>query len=97
MLVWLLGSARVEPGGGGVEAAHGEALEGLLERLVDSPVRGLVYEAGGSVPAALRDRGAGVARAAESRWQLPVAICEVAPDDPAGQVAALEAEVLGLL
>ena len=45
VVLWLLGSAgatREE-----VEAIHGSALERLLERLVDTPVRGFVYEGAG--------------------------------------------------
>ena len=51
VVVWALGSAR--PGGPGgeedVRLIHGERLERLLERLVDTPVRGFVYEGAGSV------------------------------------------------
>ena len=45
VVVWLLGSARGEPEL--IAAIHGPRLERLLEKLVDSPVRGFVYEAAG--------------------------------------------------
>ena len=43
VLVWLLGSVGGEP----AEALHGPRLESMLETLVDTPVRGLVYEGPG--------------------------------------------------
>ena len=43
VLVWLLGSVRGEA----AETLHGPRLESLLETLVDTPVRGLVYEGPG--------------------------------------------------
>src|SRR4029450_656626 len=47
-VVWLVGSA---PGDSEkVSTIHGPRLERLLEKLVDSPVRGFAYEAAGSVP-----------------------------------------------
>jgi uncharacterized protein YbjT (DUF2867 family) len=48
VVAWLLGSA-VGPAEQ-LEAIHGSRLERILERLVDTPVRGFVYEAAGSVP-----------------------------------------------
>src|SRR3954468_17152426 len=48
-LVWLMGSA----GGDDVEPLHRTRLETVLERLVDTPVRGVVYEAAGTLPAKL--------------------------------------------
>ena len=52
---WLLGSAEAGPEA--LAAIHGERLERLLEKLVDTPVRGFVYEAAGSVDPSLRERG----------------------------------------
>src|SRR3954469_9057899 len=51
VLIWLLGSAT-----GGLEAVaavNGTRLERLLEKLIDPPVRGVLYEAAG-----LADAGA---------------------------------------
>ncbi len=45
VLCWLLGSASGEPDE--VAALHGPRLERLLEEIVDTPVRGIAYEAGG--------------------------------------------------
>jgi nucleoside-diphosphate-sugar epimerase len=71
-VVWLLGSAGGEPAE--VAAIHGERLERVLERLVETPVRRFVYEASGSVdPDALR-RGEEAVRAAGASWRIPFEI-----------------------
>lgn len=70
VLAWLLGSARGPASE--VAALHTDRLESLLAKLVDTPVRGIVYEAAGSAPErALADGRALVAAAAE-RWRIPV-------------------------
>jgi uncharacterized protein YbjT (DUF2867 family) len=73
VLVLLLGSAS-----GSEEelaAIHGPRLERLMEHLVETPVRGVVYE-GTKV-------GSEVVRAAERTWRIPVEILAVG-DDLAG-------------
>jgi uncharacterized protein YbjT (DUF2867 family) len=83
---WLLGSAT----GSNVADLHGARLETLLERLVDTPVRGFVYEAAGSLePRALR-HGADAVRYAAATWRIPVEIVE---QDPANHEAWLTAMV----
>jgi uncharacterized protein YbjT (DUF2867 family) len=77
---WLLGSAEGEPET--VAAIHGSRLERILERLVDTPVRGFVYEAAGSVEGSCLQGGAAAVRAAGERWRIPVAIVETRPDPP---------------
>ena len=74
VVFWLLGSARGEAELLG--AIHGSRLERLLERLVDTPVRGFVYEAAGSLDPALLERGAAAVRAAGERWRIPIAVVE---------------------
>ena len=54
VVVWLLGSAAGEPAT--VSAIHGPRLQSLLEKLVDTPVRGFVYEASGGVRRACSPR-----------------------------------------
>lgn len=76
VLVYLLGSARGEPAE--LEAIHGPRLERLVEHLVDTPVRGIVYEAAGSVDRGLLEAGAEILRAASRTWRIPVEV--VAPD-----------------
>jgi nucleoside-diphosphate-sugar epimerase len=84
---WLLGSARGEPEL--IEAIHGPRLERLLERLVDTPVRGFVYEAAGEVQQRFLERGAELVREAGERWRIPVAAVEADPAEPEKWVTAM--------
>ena len=70
VVCWLLGSAS----GPSVAGLHGVRLETLLAHIVDTPVRGLVYEAAGTAPAELLGEGERLAREAGERWRLPVAV-----------------------
>jgi len=71
VVVWLLGSASGEAET--VAAIHGPRLERLLEKLVDSPVRGFAYEASGTVKPNLLDDGRRIVERAGERWRIPVA------------------------
>jgi hypothetical protein len=82
VVCWLLGSAEGSP------EVHGQRLRSLMEHVVDTPVRGLVYEAAGSVDAALLEQGAAVVREASHTWHIPV---EVVDTDPSAYDAWLEA------
>jgi uncharacterized protein YbjT (DUF2867 family) len=75
----LLGSA--EGDAESLAAVHGPRLERLLEKLVDTPVRGVVYEAAGSVDPGLLAAGAELVRAAGSTWRIPFEIVSVEPDE----------------
>ena len=63
ILVWLFGELPDED-------MHGGGLRMLFEKLVDTPVRGVVYET--ALPA-----GEAIARDAAERWQMPVEIVAV--------------------
>ena len=76
---WLLGTARAEPEV--IVAIHGARLQALLERLVDTPVRGFVYEAAGDVQRQQLERGAGLVRSAAETWRIPVEVVEADPTD----------------
>jgi hypothetical protein len=56
-------------------------LDRLLERLVETPVRGFVYEAAGTVNPALLERGREAVTAAGDTWRIPVASILVDPGD----------------
>jgi uncharacterized protein YbjT (DUF2867 family) len=86
VLYWLLGSA--DGSREQVSAVLGPRLERVLEEIVDTPVRGFVYEAAGTAPEADRERGAAAAVAASQRWRIPV---ELVDADPADHSAWLEA------
>jgi hypothetical protein len=72
VLCWLMGSAEGE----GMEALHNERLEALLETLVDTHVRGVVYEAAGSVDPALLEQGTALVRRASETWRMPAEVAE---------------------
>jgi uncharacterized protein YbjT (DUF2867 family) len=74
VVVWLLGSANGEPES--IEAIHGPRLERLLEKLVDSPVRGFAYEVAGTVEPDLLAGGRAIAERAAGTWRIPVAFID---------------------
>ena len=70
VLVLLLGSAA-----GSEEelaAIHGPRLERLLEHLVETPVRGVLYEG--------TEAGAEIVRTAERTWRIPVEVLGAGDD-----------------
>jgi hypothetical protein len=79
---WLLGSA------GDAHELHGDRLRTLLVRLVDTPVRGVVYEAAGSADGGLLAEGAAIVREASARWRIAA---EVVEEDPSSHAEWLEA------
>jgi len=76
---WLLGSA--EGSDEELAAIHGTRLERLLERLVETPVRGFSYDAKGSVDPILLAHGQEIVEAAGETWQLPYSCTLVDPSD----------------
>jgi uncharacterized protein YbjT (DUF2867 family) len=94
VIVWLLGSAGGDPEA--VAAIHGPRLERLLERLVETPVRGFAYEAEGSVGRHLR-RGRAIVERARETWRIPIALLDGDRATPewAERTAAAVAELTG--
>ena len=80
---WLMGTADA------AEPLHGPRLRALQEKLVDSPARGLVYEAAGRVDAALLAEGAAIVREVGETFRMPVAVVEENPADPDAWTAAM--------
>jgi len=78
VIAWLLGSAEGEPEE--LAPVHGRGLERVLERMVETHVRGFVYEAGGSVDPVLLARGREVVEAAAT-WEIAVSNNLVDPSD----------------
>jgi hypothetical protein len=81
VVCWLLGPVP-EP------ALHAERLETVLAHIVDTPVRGLVYEDG---------PGGALVREAGERWRMPVAVVADPPGAHAEWLAAMRAAVAGVL
>jgi nucleoside-diphosphate-sugar epimerase len=93
LLCWLLGTADPEA----APALHGPRLRTLLERLVDTPVRGIVYEAAGSVDAELLTSGAAAVRQASATWSMPGEVVEADLNDFQSWLGATTAAVERLL
>jgi uncharacterized protein YbjT (DUF2867 family) len=92
VVVWLLGSAESETTG----AIHGPRLESLLEKLVDSPVRGFAYESVGSVPVETLSVGRRIVERAGKTWRIPVTTLGEDRGQP-GWALRAAAAVAGLL
>lgn len=82
----LLGSANGDPDD--VADLHGSRLGMLLERSLDTTVRGIVYEAAGSVDPAVLRAGAERVRSACLRSSIPYLILDVDPSDHAAWLSA---------
>ncbi len=82
LLYWLMGTATGDPGT--VAAIHAERLESFLDALVDTPVRGIAYEAAGTVEPGRLERGADIARRAAATHSIPVEVLTRDPADHAG-------------
>jgi len=95
VICWLMGTAAGDPDG--VAALHDGRLRMLFEKLVDTPVRGVVHEAAGPLPSAVLTRGRAVAAAAHETWRIPLEVLEVDPADHAGWRIAAGAAVARLL
>ena len=76
IVCWLLGTAPAPE-------LHGPRLRMLFEKVVDTPVRGVLYE-----PAADAGDGVRIAEDAHATWQIPL---EVLDADPADHPAWLDA------
>jgi uncharacterized protein YbjT (DUF2867 family) len=94
VVAWLLGSARGSEEE--VLALHGPRLARLCEELVDTPVRGIVYEAAGSVRAEAFAEGRRVVGDASQRWRIPVEVVDHDPADHDGWSDAASAACLRL-
>jgi uncharacterized protein YbjT (DUF2867 family) len=95
VVCWLLGSAAGEPEA--LAALHGPRLRAFCERVVDTTVRGLVYEAAGTVPAELLAGGAEIAREAARTWEIPLRILDADPADRGEWLGAADRAVRELL
>jgi uncharacterized protein YbjT (DUF2867 family) len=91
VVIWLLGSANGE-----AAAIHDSRLASLLEKLVDSPVRGFAYEAAGTVDAETLAGGATIVERAGVRWRIPVTLLTGRRDE-SGWAARTAAELERLL
>lgn len=95
ILCWFLASAEGDPEK--VEALHGTRLEMMLERTIDSPVRGVLYEAQGSVESRALEQGASVVQRICDRNEIPWQLLKSDPSQPAAWAQAAKAKIDSLL
>jgi uncharacterized protein YbjT (DUF2867 family) len=91
VVCWLMGTA------GGSPEVHGARLKTLAEHVVDTPVRGLVYEAAGSVDASLLEQGAQVVGEASRIWHMRAEVVTADPEDHESWLEATEDAVKRVL
>jgi predicted dinucleotide-binding enzyme len=82
VVCWLMGTA-------GAPELHGPRLESMLEHIVDTPVRGLVYETG----AVERPEGTAAAARVARTYSMPVEIVDTDPAEHEDWTAAMAAAV----
>lgn len=77
LLFWLLGTAS----GSDEELAplHGSRLRMMLEKTTDTTVRGVVYEAAGTVPAEMLEAGVGEMELAQRTNEIPFQLVTADP------------------
>ncbi len=96
VVCWLMGTATGDPDR--VAALHDGRLRMLWEKLVDTPVRGVVYEAAGTVPEQQLAAGRAVAERAHATWRIPLEVLDADPvADPDAWLAAARDAVQRLL
>jgi hypothetical protein len=95
ILVWALGTATGTPAA--VAALHGPRLEMMLGRVIDTTIRGVVYEAAGTIaPAAFATGVAELGRMGRLN-QIPHAIVDADPADRAAWATAARQAIDGLI
>lgn len=87
LLLWLLGTASGDPEK--VAALHGSRLRMMLEKTTDTTVRGVVYEAAGTLPGAVLAQGREEMAHAQRTNEIPYEVLEA---DPRGDRAVWLAE-----
>jgi hypothetical protein len=80
LIYWLLGSAQGDDEA--VAALHGPRLERLLEEIVDTPVRGFVYEATGEIESEVFVGALQVLQHAGETWRIPFEVVDADPGEP---------------
>jgi hypothetical protein len=95
LLLWLLGTATGDDEQ--VAALHGSRLEMMLERTVDTTVRGVVYEAAGPLPDDVFASGIREMERARKRNEVRFELLEADPQDDAAWLPAARAAIESLL
>ncbi|MBO9531981.1 MAG: NAD(P)H-binding protein [Solirubrobacteraceae bacterium] len=96
ILVWALATATgddLEK----IDALHGSRLQMMLERTIDTTVRGVIYEARGTLPGDTLARGREVIERMCRKNEIPFTFLEADPADTAAWVDAADDAIAGLL
>jgi hypothetical protein len=80
LIYWLLGSAQGDDDA--VAALHGPRLERLLEEIVDTPVRGFVYEVTGDLESDVLGGALRVLQRAGETWRIPFEVVDADRGEP---------------
>lgn len=91
IVAWLMGSATDAP-----DLQDGR-LRMMTEKVVDTPVRGFLYEAAGTVAPERLEAGEMIARAARATWNIPLEVLNTDPADCAAWTREAAAAVERLL
>ncbi|MEA2297491.1 MAG: hypothetical protein QOF77_427, partial [Solirubrobacteraceae bacterium] len=95
VVCWLLGTAS--GGAEAIEAVHGPRLDSMLSQLIDTTVRGVVYEAAGSVGAATLEAGARLVAEKAELNRVPHRLLDADPSDAGVWLGAASRAVVDLL
>jgi NAD(P)-dependent dehydrogenase (short-subunit alcohol dehydrogenase family) len=95
LVLWMLGTAQGPPDK--VRALHGSRLRMMLERTTDTTVRGVVYEAAGTVAPEVLAGGVEEVRHAQRTNEIPYALVGADPADRAAWLPAARAAIDALL
>jgi hypothetical protein len=95
ILCWALGTAAGDAEA--VRALHATRLEMMLSNVIDSTVRGVIYEAAGTVAPDVLAAGSERVRVAAERSLIPFAVLTANPLDSAAWVVAARSSIAGLL
>jgi putative NAD(P)-binding protein len=87
VVCWLMGTAR------DADHLHSDRLESILEHIVDTPVRGFVYETGGVE----RPEATAIARRTAATYNMPVEVVEADPAQHDAWTATMAAAVQRVL
>jgi hypothetical protein len=95
ILLWLLGTATGPEDK--IAALHGSRLRMMLEKTTDTTVRGVVYEAAGTVGAPVLAAGVEEVRRARRTNEIPYALIGADPADRTAWLADARAAIATLL
>lgn len=95
VLLWLLGTASGPAEK--VAALHSSRLRMMLEKTTDTTVRGVVYEAVGTVPPDVLAAGVEEMRHARRTNEIPYALLETGREDAAAWIVAARTAIDALL